>query len=80
MAGLEIPARQQEMLVDRSRALLRVEQKANLTLHLFPYARFFFWGGGGEYALSSSLCFLPYVNTFVYIFPVRHSVCMYVWP
>jgi len=56
MAGLEIPAGQQEMLVDRSRALLRVGQKANLTLHLFPYARFF---GGEEYALSSSPCFLP---------------------
>lgn len=57
MAGLEIPARQQEMLVDRSRALLRVGQKANLTLHLFPYARFFFLGGGGE----NTHCLLPYV-------------------
>lgn len=41
MAWLEIPAGQQEMLVDRSRAVLTVGQKANLTLHLFPYARFF---------------------------------------
>lgn len=65
------------MLVDRSRAVLTVGQKANLTLHLFPYARFFV---GEEYALSSSPCFLPYVNTFMYSFPVRHSVCMYVWP
>ena len=76
MAGLEIPAGQQEMLVDRSRALLRVGHKANLTLHLFPYDRFF---GRKEYALSSYPCFRPYVNTFVCIFPVRQSVCMYVW-
>ena len=53
MAGLEIPAGQQEMLVDRSRALLRVGQKANLTLLLFPYARFF----GGK----NTPCLLPHV-------------------
>lgn len=61
------------MLVDRPRALLRVGQKANLTLHLYPFPKGLFFSERISFvfvSMSSS----RHVNSFVYIFLVRQSV------